>query len=221
MIDDHRTVPAGPPLPVPAVAFAVLTGVAAVLGAAGPRPDTPPAEVLALARAHAGAMGAGSAALLGSAIPLVVLAATAVRRVERAAPSAPGPLMALAGSVLAAASLSVAALAGWAGAVVAPYGDAVLAKLLAAVWFGAGGPGFVVPLGLVLLGLAIPVVAGGGAPRVIGWLGVVVGVCALATVLAPAAPVLYPLLPVGRFGGVVVLLALAFTLRDPLPGASR
>ncbi|MCM3844971.1 DUF4386 domain-containing protein [Pseudonocardia sp. DR1-2] len=218
MTSTMHTVRGGPPLLVPAAAFALLTAGAAVIGAAGPRPDTAPADVLADAVARPGAIALSAALLLGSGIPLVVYAATALRRIEGAGLAVPGPVMAFAGAVLAAASLSVSALAGWAGAAVAPLGDPVLARLLATLWFGAGGPGSVAPLGLVLLGLSVPVLLGGLAPRWVGWAGVVVGGCALASVSALATPVLYPLLPVGRFGGLLVLLALAGTLRPARRG---
>ncbi|MBC3192097.1 DUF4386 domain-containing protein [Pseudonocardia sp. C8] len=205
----------GPPLAVPAIALAVLTAGGALLGGSGPRPDSTPAAVLAYDQANPGMLGLGAALLLGSAFPLLVYAATAVRRIERLGVTAPGPLMGFAGAVLAAAALVVSALASWTAAQTAPLGDAVLARTLTWVWFGAGGVGFVAPFGLLLLGLAVPALIGRLVPRWLAGAGIAVGVLALLSTFALATDLLYPLLPVGRFGGLLVLLAFAVAL----PGA--
>src|SRR6185503_4997012 len=97
----------GPPLLVPALAFAGLTVAGAVLGSSGPRPGTGAEATLAWTAAHGTLLSVGAALLLGSAFPLVVYAATAVRRLQRLGVSAPGPLMGFAGAVLAAGSLGV------------------------------------------------------------------------------------------------------------------
>ena len=191
----------GPPLAVPAIAFAALTVAGAALGSAGPRPDTTAENTLAYTLTHPGALGLGAALLLGSAFPLVVYAATAVRRIERLGIGAPGPLMGFAGAVVAAAALSVSALASWTAAQTAPLGDAGLARALAWVWFGAGGVGFVAPLGLLVLGLAVPALIGRLVPRWLAVAGLVIGVLALLSTFALATDLLYPLIPVGRFGG--------------------
>lgn len=202
----------GPPLVVPAAAFAVLTVAGAVLGGAGPRPDTAPADVLAYVLAHPVTLGVGAALLLGSVFPLVVYAATAVRRIEQLGIGAPGPLMGFAGAVLAGAALSISALASWTAAQTAPLGDAGLARTLAWVWFGAGGVGFVAPLGLLVLGISVPALIGRLVPRWLAVAGLVIGVLALLSTFALATDLLYPLIPVGRFGGLLVLVAFAVTL---------
>lgn len=203
---------AGPPLIIPAVALAALTVAGGVLGSSGPRPDWAPEEVLAYAAAHGTTMAVGAALLLGSAFPLVVYAATMVRRMRRLGVTAPGPLMGLAGAVLAAASIAVSALVGWTTAQTAALGDAALAKVLATLWFATGGVGFVAPLGLLLLGIAVPALIMGLLPRVLAWAAAAVGVLAVLSTFALITDVLYPLLPIGRFGGVLVLLATAVLL---------
>lgn len=207
----------GPPLLVPAAAFGALTVVAALLGGAGPRPGSTPAEVLAYATANGPVMAAGAAVLLGSAFPLVVFAATLVRRMQRLGITAPGPLMGLAGAVLAAASISVSALVGWTAAQTAFLGDPAITRMLATLWFATGGVGFVAPFGLLLLGIAVPALVKGLLPRVLGWAAAAVGVLALLSTFALFSDVLYPLLPVGRFGGVAVVLATAALLPASRP----
>ena len=202
----------GPPLIVPAAALAGLTVAGAVLGGAGPRPASTPAEVLAYAGANPTAVALSAALLLGSAFPLLVYAATAVTRLRRLGVSAPGPLIGLAGAVVAAGSAVAAALFGWTGAQTAVLGDPALARALATLWFAAGGVGVVAPFGLLVLGLAVPAVLLRLVPAWLGWAGLVVGVLAVLSTFALLTPALYVLLPIGRFGGVLFLLALAVLL---------
>lgn len=203
---------AGPPLLVPAVAFAGLTVAGAILGGAGPRPGWAPEEVLAYAATHGTSMSVAAALLLGSAFPLVVYAATVVRRMQRLGVTAPGPLIGLAGAVLAAASIAASALFSWTAAQTAVLGDAALAKTLATLWFATGGVGFVAPFGLLLIGIAVPALILRLLPRALAWSALVVGILALASTFALITDVLFPLLPIGRFGGVLVLLGTAILL---------
>ncbi|MCE3552594.1 DUF4386 domain-containing protein [Pseudonocardia sp. RS11V-5] len=202
----------GPPLLVPALAFAALTVAGAVLGSSGPRPDTDAAATLAWTAAHGTLLSVGAAVLLGSTFPLVVYAATAVRRLRRLGVSAPGPSMGYAGAVLAAGSLALSGLVGWVAAQTAGLGDAALARVLAWVWFATGGIGFTAPLGLLLLGLGVPALIRGLVPRWLAWATLVIGGLAVLSTIALVTGVLYPLVPVGRFGGVVVLVAFALAL---------
>jgi hypothetical protein len=202
----------GPPLIVPALAFTGLTVVGAVIGGGGPRPESTAAEVLAYATGHAGLMSLGAALLFGSAFPLVVYAATALRRLRRLGVAAPGPLMGLAGAVLAAGSLMTSALTSWAAVQTASLGDPALARLLATLWFATGGVGFVAPFGLLLVGIAVPALVLKLLPRPLAWAGLAVGVLAMLSTFALFTGLLYPLLPVGRFGGVLFLIAVAVLL---------
>src|SRR2546423_5024459 len=160
---------AGPPLIVPAAALAALTVAGGVLGLWGPRPDWTPEDVVGYAATNGTTMAVGAALLLGSAFPLVVYAATLARRMQRLGVTAPGPLMGLAGAVLAAASIVVSALVGWTMAQTAVLGDASMAKALATLWFATGGVGFVAPFGLLLLGIAVPALILRLLPRMLAW----------------------------------------------------
>ena len=203
---------AGPPLLVPALSLAVLTVAGAVIGGSGPRPESTPEEVLAYAAANPTLMTVGAALLLGTAFPLVVYAATAVTRYRRLGVAAPGPLMGFAGAVMAAASVSLSALFSWTAAQVAPLGDATLAKALSQLWFATGAFGFAAPMGLLVLGLAVPAVVLRFLPAWLAWAGMAVGVLALLSTFALITPALYALIPVGRFGGLLFLLAVAVLL---------
>ena len=202
----------GPPLIVPALALTGLTVAGAVLGGAGPRPDSAPADVLAYAAANPTAMALAATLLLGSAFPLVVYAATAVTRLRRLGVSAPGPLIGLAGAVLAAGSALASALFSWTAAQTAGLGEPALARTLATLWFATGGVGFVAPFGLLVLGLAVPAVILRLLPRWLAWTGLGTGVLAVLSTFALLTPLLYALLPIGRFGGLLFLVGLAVLL---------
>jgi hypothetical protein len=210
--ENRRRGQEGPPLFIPALSFAGLTIAGAIIGGSGPRPESTPQEVLAYAAANPTLVGLGAALLLGSAFPLVVFAATAVTRYRRLGVTAPGPLMGLAGAVLAAGSLIASALFGWASAQVAGLGEPGIARLLATLWFGAGGVGFAAPMGLLVLGLAVPAVLLKFLPAWLAWAGVVIGVLALLSTFALVTSALYPLIPVGRFGGLLFVVAVAVLL---------
>jgi hypothetical protein len=211
----------GPPLLIPAASFAGLTVAGAVIGSSGPRPDWAPEAVLAHAAANPTTVTLGAALMFGSAFPLLVLAATAVTRYRRLGVSAPGPLMGFAGAVAAAVALMLSALFSWASVQVAGLGDAAIAKLLSQLWFATGAFGFAAPMGLLVLGLAVPAVVLKFLPAWLGWAGMVIGVLALLSTFGLVTDVLYPLIPVGRFGGLLFLLAVALLLPRTARDARR
>lgn len=66
--------------------------------------------------------------------------------------------------------------------------------------------------GLLLLGVSIPGLLGRVLPRVVGWGGIAIAaICELAA-LAVAFDGADFLLPIGRFGGLVWMVAVALTL---------
>jgi hypothetical protein len=211
----------GPPLIVPALAFAGLTIAGAVIGGSGPRPDADPAAVLAHAVENPTLTAVGAALLLGTAFSLVVYAATAVTRYRRLGVAAPGPLMGFGGAVLAAGAVVLSALFSWTAVQIAPLGDPVLAKTLSQLWFATGAFGFAAPMGLLVLGLAVPAVVMRFLPAWLAWTGTVIGVLALLSTFALVTPALYPLIPVGRFGGVLFLVAVAVLLPHTARDARR
>jgi hypothetical protein len=202
----------GPALWIPALSFAGLTVAGAIIGAGGPRPDSTPEDVLAYAVADPALAAVGAVLLFGTAFPLVVFAATAVTRYRRLGVAAPGPLMGFAGAVLAAASVSLSALFSWAAVQSAPLGDPALAKVLSQLWFATGAFGFAAPMGLLVLGLSVPALVLRFLPAWLAWAGMVIGVLALLSTFGIITSALYPLIPVGRFGGLLFLVAVAVLL---------
>ncbi len=206
------TRPDGPPLWMPAAAFAVLTVAAAALGAAAPWFGASPAEVAAYVAAHP-TQGAVQAMLLfASAFPLVVWAAAVQARMRRLGLAVPGPTIGLTGGILAAAALVLSGLSSWVSVQpgVADVPGVVFA--LRTLGFAAGAAGFVVPIGLLLAGFAVPALLRHLLPRPLAWAGLVVATAAVLATLTLVVPALDPLLPIGRFGGLLWIVAASVLL---------
>jgi hypothetical protein len=202
----------GPPLPVPALAFAVLTMAAAVLGATGPRPGTAAADVLAYDLGHHTELIVLATVVFGSSIPLAIWAATVYRRLGRLGVTAPGTAIALSGGLMAAASLALSGLSMWTAAQSADPSAPGLARALTLLAFATGGAGFVVPLALLIAGIAVPALILHLMPRPVAWAGLVLAGLGMLATLTLLTPALYPLLPIGRFGGLIWLLAASVLL---------
>ena len=203
----------GPPLLIPAIAFAVLTIASAVLGASGPRTTSTPFDTAAYDLTHHTILIVLGTIVFGTSIPLATWTAVTYRRLRHLGVTVPGATIALAGGLLAAASLAVSGLVTWTAAESAsPTVDGGLARALTDLAFAAGGAGFVVPLGLLLAGVAIPGLAMGLLPRAVGWAGLVVAGLAEIATLSLLVPALDPLLPIGRFGGLIWLLLVSVLL---------
>lgn len=200
----------GPPLLAPALAFGVLTVASAVLGAAGTRPDSSAAEVAAYVGGNQGVVRLLAFAVFGASVPLAVWAATAYRRQRRLGVSAPGAVIGLTGGVLSAAALAMSGLITWTAAQASD--TPAVARALTSLAFASGGPGFVVPLALLIAGIAVPALFLKLLPRWMSVAGLVVAAAAVLASLSLLTPALYPLIPVGRFGGLVWLVAASVLL---------
>ena len=200
----------GPPLLAPALAFGLLTVASAVLGAAGTRPDSSAAEVAAYIGGNQGVVRLLAFAVFGASVPLAVWAATAYRRQRRLGVAAPGAVIGLTGGVLSAAALAMSGLITWTAAQASE--TPTVARALTSLAFASGGPGFVVPLALLIAGIAVPALFLNLMPRWMSIAGLVVAAAAVLASLSLLTPALYPLIPVGRFGGLLWLVAASVLL---------
>src|SRR5690606_34024500 len=87
-----------------------------------------------------------------------------------------------------------------------------LIRLLHDLAFITGGPGFVVPSGLLLAGVAVPALILGFLPRWLAWAGLVLAGLAMIATLAIAIPELSVLLAVVRFPALAWIVTVAFLL---------
>lgn len=201
----------GPPLPLPALAWAGLTIAGAVL-----YPGTRPTDNAAttLVKLQAGPLvGPLSAMLLvASAAPLAVWAATAHQRLHTLGARVAGPTIGLVGAAMAAVALALSGLAAWTASGVAGLGDAPLAHALTLLAFGAGGPVFALGFSLLIAGVAVPALILRLVPRGLAVAGLLVAGLGALAVLVLLVPGLAPILPVVRFGGLLWLVAISFVL---------
>ena len=202
----------GPPLLGPALAFAALTVVGLVLGAAGPRPTTSAADVAAYLAGNQVTATVLAWVVFGASIPLAVFSAVAYRRLRMLGVTAPGPAIGLTGGVLASAALALSGLVAWTAAASTELGEPAVLRALTTLAFAAGGPGFVAPFALLVAGVAVPALLLGLLPRPLAWAGLVIAALGMLSVFSLLTPMLYVLLPVGRFGGLLWLVAAAALL---------
>lgn len=222
---------AGPHLGALAIVFAVLfiAGLGAIsaigfpFGARGPwipGPWEPAPVIAAYFEGHSGAVAVCAALQFGSMIPLGIYVATAYSRFRFLGVSAAGPAIALFGGFLTVFDSTVSHLTLWVMSLPAIVHEP---SFLAPLYFTAyafGGPGFSVPMGLLVAGLAIPGAFRRFLPR---WLVVIGLAIALAGELSwlhlLAFPRLVFLIPLTRFTAFAWLIAAGFALPAARPSA--
>lgn len=196
----------GPPLPVPAISYAVLT-VAVFITYPGPGPTTDAGRALTIAQGAPAQAAVWALLYAGSVIPLAVWAAAAVHRLQGLGARVAGAYIALAGGILASGALLGSALAGWTASQVAPDGDAGVVHALSVLSFALGGVGFALGSGLLIAGVAVPSLILRLVPRPLAWAGLVLAALGGLSVLTLALPALSPMLPIVRFGGLLWFVA--------------
>lgn len=200
--------PAGPPLWISALSFAGLTIAGIVFSASVPRPTASAAEYFDFVRDHPRQLRLGALFFLAAAMPLAVWTATVHRRVRGLGGNPPGAGIALVGGTLAAVALALTGLVSWVASRAA--NDGVAASLRDLV-FITGGPGFMAAMGLLYLGVSIPMVLIGIArPAAIA--GLVLGAVAELSILTLLTLDVAPLLPMARFGGIAWMIAVSVLL---------
>lgn len=212
----------GPPLAAVAVVYTalVLAGVFVPIALAGgqhlPSPFDP--EAARWFAEHPSAASAAAFFVFGSSIPLGIFAATASSRLQFLGMRVAGNTIALFGGVGASAALATSGFALWTLAEGAT-GDTDVAHALHLFAFAAGGPGFVVPFGLLVAGISVSGGVQRFLPRWLMVLGVAVAVAAELSFFALAWLPAIVLLPVARFLGLVWMIATGVLL--PVQRPSR
>ncbi|MDL5157642.1 DUF4386 domain-containing protein [Actinomycetospora termitidis] len=195
----------GPPLLAPALVWAVLTVLAAVLHP-GTRPGADPTMTLALLHDHPVRAQLSALVLLASAAPLAVWVGAVHHRLHRLGLRVAGPTLGLSGGLLAVAMLALSGTAQWAAVAAAVPGGEAAATGLNALSFALGGPAFALMAGLLLAGCSVPLLLAGLVPRGLAWAGLVLAAVAVVALVGLVVPPLQYLLPVVRFGGLIWLV---------------
>ena len=97
----------------------------------------------------------------------------------------------------------------------------LLTHALSFLAFIVGGVGYVVGMGLLVAGIAVPALILRFIPRWLAWTGLVIAALSELTFLSMAIEPLQFLLPVGRFGGLLWLIAVGFLLPQNRAAANR
>jgi hypothetical protein len=174
-----------------------------------PSPHEPTDAAKAFFAENADAIRFGAFLQFGASVPLAIFAATASSRLRFLGIEAAGTMIALVGGTLASAMAAFSALAQW--ALVQP-GLGAEGRPLHLLAFATGGPGYVVPFGLLVSGVAL---TGGLSRKLPRWVMAsglfVASVAELSSLSIAFAPAMY-LLPVARFGGLVWLVVVGALL---------
>lgn len=209
---------AGPPLPPIAIATVALFMASLVLptilagGATYPSPYSDEVTILDYFRAHPGPVLLTAILQFAASLPLAIYAATVSVRLNRLGIRAPGATIGLVGGVLASASMALSALLTWTLTRPEILDHPELIRLLHDLAFITGGPGFIVPSGLLIAGIAVPGLITRLLPRWHAWAGLVIAALAMIATLTVALPDLSILLPIVRFPSLAWIVLAAFLL---------
>jgi hypothetical protein len=216
---------AGPPLVILAI---VSTGLlvagliisTALAGETFPAPFAPADVVESYFRNNRTAVAVTAFFTFASGVPLAVYAATASARLRNLGVRNPGATIALVGGIVAAVFLCLSGMLSWVLSRPETAGEAPVVHALQGLTFMTGGPGHVVALGLLLAGIAVPGLLAGLLPRWVAIAGLAIAaVCELAT-LALLVDGAIVVVPVGRFGSLLWLIAAAVLLPKRRPAAN-
>ena len=207
----HRQFPGGPPLAGLAVTATVLflaglIASTAMAGTAFPSPFDSGASIQAYFRGHQDAAKVSGFFQFAAAVPVAIYAATASSRLRTLGIRAPGATIALAGGALAAAFMSISGLVTWTLAQPAVLASPALVRALHDLAFATGGPGSVVPFGLLIAGLAVPAAFGALLPRWLAGTGLIIALAAEFSALSLLIDGAAYLLPAARFAGLAWLI---------------
>jgi len=201
-----------------AIVFAVLfnAGLYQVISFSGgahyPGPWESSDVIAAYFQKYAGSVLICAFLQFGAAIPLGIFTATTVSRLQFLGVRAAGAHIALFGGLLSAFNLAVSALVLWVMAYPGIAQEAAIVRALYYMVFAFGGPGYSVPLGLLIAGLCIPALAMKLLPRWLGAIGLVLAVTGELSSLSLVFPGLTFLIPLTRFPGFLWLILAGFLL---------
>jgi hypothetical protein len=148
----------------------------------------------------------------GAAVPLGVFTATIVSRLRFLGVKAAGAYIALFGGFGAAFAIASSSTVLWTMSHSVIAQDTTLTQALYFLCYGLGGPGYSVPLGLLMAGISVPLLLYRLVPRWIPILGLTLAVCGELSWLDLEFPSTVFLIPLTRFPGFVWMIAVGFAL---------
>jgi hypothetical protein len=177
-----------------------------------PHPSEPIGVITAFFKARSSAVLLCAALQFGAAVPLGIFTATAVSRLRFLGIRAAGADIALFGGFLTAFNMMASASVLWTMTYSEVAQNESVLQAAYRLSFALGGPGFSVPFGLLIAGIAVTAAFAGLLPRwlvIPGLLIAATGVLSWTQILLPKA---LPLIPLTRFPGFIWLIAAGFVL---------
>ena len=215
---------AGPPLGLVATIFVLLfnAGLYPVTAFGGspvfPGPGESLGTISAFFRARPSAVLLCAALQFGAAIPLGIFTATVVSRLRFLGVRAAGTDIALFGGFATAINMMAASSVLWTMSYPGIAQESALLQALYRLQFALGGPGFSVPLGLLLAGVSVTAGFAKLLPKWIVILGLVLAVIGELSWLDILFPKALALIPLTRFPGFVWMIATGFALPKSIEG---
>jgi hypothetical protein len=179
-----------------------------------PGPWEPASVIVAYFQSHQTAVLVCLFLQFGALIPLGLFTATVVSRLRFLGVSAAGPYIALFGGLMTVFNGSASAFTTWAMTHSGVTQDTTLTTALYYLSFAFGGPGFSVPMGLLLAGVSVPAGILKLVPKWIATIGLVLAVAGELSWLNLVFPQALFLIPLVRLPGFIWLIAAGFALPD-------
>lgn len=198
------------------ITSAVLAGGQPFVG-----PFAPTDRVASFFQQNIAAARVGGMLQFAAAVPLGIYAATVYASQLRLGVRVPGPAIGFFGGISAAVFLMFSGSVIWLLSQPEITTDATLTHALSFLAFITGGVGFVVGLGLLVAGIAVPSLILAFMPRWLAWTGLIIAALSELSFLSMAIEPLQFLLPIGRFGGLLWLIAAGFLLPPNRSAANR
>jgi hypothetical protein len=148
----------------------------------------------------------------GSAIPLGLLTAVFVSRLQFLGNRAPGVFITLFGGMTTAISILVSSSMMWVLAFPGVAEDIAVTRALYYMGFAIGGVGYSVPLGLLIAGVSVTSAFMKVLPRWIWISGLAIAVMGQLSWFNMIFPGMLPLIPLTRFPGFIWLIIAGFAL---------
>ena len=177
-----------------------------------PGPWEPPNVIVSYFQAHATAALICVFLQTGALIPLGIFAATIVSRLRFLGINAAGPSIALFGGLMTVFNGVAAGFTVWAMIHPSVTQDAALTTALYYLSYAFGGPGFSVPMGLLMAGVCIPALLRKLLPRWIVAFGLLLAIAGELSWFNLVFPRALFLIPLVRFPGFIWLIATGFML---------
>ncbi len=177
-----------------------------------PGPWEPSTVIVSYFQAHSTAALICIFLQFGALIPLGIFAASIVSRLRFLGIDAAGPNIALFGGFMTVFNGVAAGLTVWAMIHPGVTQDATLTTALYYLSYAFGGPGFSVPMGLLIAGICIPAAVRKLLPRWIVVFGLLLAIAGELSWFNLVFPKVVFLIPLVRFPGFIWLIATGFLL---------